>query len=75
MPQFWLLNTKMPHFWLLDSARPRRSLLPADRPLRIFASEPMEERMLYDKLWEIAGLADWTPMTVEFKVSAVGAHS
>ena len=29
--------------------------------------------MLYDKLWEIAGLADWSRMTVEFNVSAVGA--
>jgi hypothetical protein len=33
----------------------------------------MEHRMLYDKLWEIAELADWHLMTVEYKALAVVA--
>jgi hypothetical protein len=33
----------------------------------------MGERVLYDKLWEIAERADWRLMTVEYEAFAVGA--
>jgi hypothetical protein len=33
----------------------------------------MGQRVLHDKLWEIAERADWRPMTVEYNAFAVGA--